>query len=671
MDSLSELSFFAMRPCCNCAYADLCYGTAMIAELGHIALIMALFVAGAQTVVPLIGVYRDKLSLTKFSVPAAKLQGVLLGLSFFALTLVFVGSDFSVKLAASHSHSAKPLLYKISGVWGNHEGSILLWMVMLSGFGALFAMRSGALPDKFRAITLAVQGALGVGFLSFILFTSNPFERLNPVPVDGQGLNPLLQDPGLAIHPPLLYVGYVGFSLAFSMSIAALILGKVDKDFAGWLRPWTLAAWSFLTLGITMGSIWAYYELGWGGWWMWDPVENVSFMPWLIGTALIHSIMVLERRPSLAHWTVLLAITAFSLSLIGTFVVRSGILVSVHAFAVDPQRGVYLLALLGLATGGALTLYAIRAKTLFSQSGFNRLSKDGGLVLNNILLAVATLTVFLGTFYPVFIEAISRNKISVGAPYFDLTFAPIMAVLIIFMGAAPLLSWSRGHWGQLKSLGYKALMIFLVILAAAFVADINLLGAFGLALGIYLAKSVVHIISKRLRWNEKTQAHSARLARKQPAQFWGFVLAHMGLAIFTLGAVTMSVWSQDTIGRVKPGEALTVAGYEFTLGQPEGGRQDNYEFLRAPVVITKAEKPVKTLTTSQRFYPVRNMVTTEAGFHFSPAVTLFAAIGEGTPQEGYILRAHYQPLVTWIWFGAILMALGGFVSLLRRREEAA
>ncbi len=631
----------------------------MIAELGHFLLILALCVALAQAVLPAIGARQDNASLMQFGRRAAGLQCVLLAASFFALILVFVGSDFTVKLAALHSHSAKPLLYKISGVWGNHEGSILLWTLMIGIYSACFAKSKQALPDKLRALTLACQGALSVGFIAFILFTSNPFERLSPAPIDGNGLNPLLQDPGLAIHPPMLYLGYVGFSIAFSMAIAALILGKVDKDWAKWLRPWTLTAWSFLTLGITLGSIWAYYELGWGGWWMWDPVENVSFMPWLLGTALIHSIMVLERRTGLAHWTVLLAISAFSLSLIGTFVVRSGVLVSVHAFAVDPARGVFILMLLLAATGGALSLYAMRAKTLFAPAEFERISKDGGLVLNNILLATATLTVFLGTFYPLFIDAIQGNQISVGAPYFDATFAPIMTVLIIFMGAAPLLRWRQARVSELKSLRPSLIIIAISIIAAIIIFRKFALGFIGLALAAYLAASSIIALGRRTKWK-------AASLTKQPASFWGFFLAHMGVAIFTAGAVTMSSWSYEAIGRIKPNETLRNSGYEFTLQIPATGLRENYEYLGADVIVTKNGKPVKTLYTEQRFYPVRNMVTTEAGFHFTPAITVFAAIGEGNNKDGYVLRANYQPLVTWIWFGAILMALAGFISLLSR-----
>jgi len=645
----------------------------MIAEIGHFALILALFVAAAQAVLPATGVRKDNAALMAFGRRAALLQCALLAAAFFALTLVFIGSDFSVKLAASHSHSAKPLIYKISGVWGNHEGSILLWTLMIGIYTACFARTRQPLPEKLRALTLACQGALLVGFIAFILFTSNPFERLSPAPLDGNGLNPLLQDPGLAIHPPMLYLGYVGFSIAFSMAVAALLLGKVDKDWAKWLRPWTLTAWSFLTLGITLGSVWAYYELGWGGWWMWDPVENVSFMPWLLGTALIHSIMVLERRTGLAHWTVLLAISTFSMSLIGTFVVRSGILVSVHAFAVDPARGVFILLLLLAAAGGALTLYAMRAKTLFAPAEFERISKDGGLVLNNILLATACFTVFLGTFYPLFIDAVQSKQISVGAPYFEATFAPIMTVLIIFMGAAPLLKWRRADLSELKIMRPSLIIIALGLGLSILLFKSMALGILGLALAAYLAASSIAALGRRVQWK-------AELIRKQPASFWGFFIAHFGVAVLTAGAVAMSSWSHEKIGRIKPHETLTNSGYEFTLSEPISGLRDNYEYLGAKIDVTRAGKPVKTLYSEQRFYPVRNMVTTEAGFHFTLGATVFAAIGEGNNKDGYILRANYQPLVTWIWLGAFLMALAGFISLLggakprearQARDEAA
>lgn len=626
----------------------------MIAEVGHFLFILAFVTAMAQAVLPMIGAQKNNTALMAFGDRAAAIQFGLMAACFVALTYTFLISDFSVKLAASHSHTAKPLLYKISGVWGNHEGSILLWAVMLSLYGYLFATFSKRLPADLRARTLAVQGILAVGFMSFILFTSNPFERLFPVPADGSGLNPLLQDPGLAIHPPLLYMGYVGYSLAFSMAVAALISGKIDRDWARALKPWSLISWSFLTLGIAMGSLWAYYELGWGGWWMWDPVENVSFMPWLIGTALMHSIIVMERRQSLAHWTVLLAITSFSLSLVGTFVVRSGVLVSVHAFAVDPARGVYILGLLILATAAALILYALRAKTLVRKADFDRVSREGGLVLNNLLLATATATVFLGTFYPLFMDAMTGDKISVGAPYFDLTFAPIMSVLIIFMGAAPLLKWQGDSLAKLKRFGLISGVVAVMIIALAGIFGKSVLGGVGLALAAYLGYGALKAFRKR----------GPLSALPRPAKFGviGFSLGHLGMAVFTAGAVIMSVWADDTIGRIKPGESLEVAGYTFTLKEIDGGIENNYSFRRGLVDVDYKGRTIDVLQTEQRFYPVREMITTEAGFHFEFWGTVFTAIGEGTPEDGYIVRANYQPAVVWIWLGAFLMALAGFLS---------
>ena len=634
----------------------------MIAELGHFALILALLTALAQGILPMVGARRDDVRFMEFGDRAAKILFILIALSFAALTATFIQSDFSVKLAASHSHTMKPFLYKISGVWGNHEGSILLWTLMLTLYGALIPVFGKNLPPSLKARALAVQGLLAFGFLAFILFTSNPFERLNPVPPNGLGLNPLLQDPGLAIHPPFLYMGYVGFSVAFSFSVAALIEGKVDALWARWLRPWVLTAWSFLTLGIMLGSLWAYYELGWGGWWMWDPVENVSFMPWLAGTALLHSIMVLGTRHKLANWTVLLGISAFSLSLIGTFVVRSGVLVSVHAFAVDPARGVFILALLMAATGGALTLYALRAKTLKGAGGFEPLSREGGLILNNLLLATACATVFIGTFYPLFMDAMTGDKISVGKPYFDLTFAPVMLLLILFMGAAPLLKWKSGSWKSLNSFAKRALPVLLMIILMTIFIGKSVFGALGLAAAAYLAFGTLFALARKTQ-NFKTW-------RAQPAAVYGFVLAHLGIAAFTAGAVAMSVWAKDDIGRLKVGESLNVANYEFTLKTVAPGKRENYQYLAATIDVNKNGRAVKTLRTEQRFYPVREMFTTEAGFHFTLGPTVFAAISEGNPRDGWIVRANYHPLVTWIWLGALLMALGGFTSLADRRLRA-
>ena len=624
------------------------------------ALIVALLVAALQAGLPMLGAHRNHMRLMRLGDHAAIIQCALILVSFILLTVTFLTSDFSVKLAATHSHSAKPLLYKISGVWGNHEGSMLLWILMLSVFGALMPVFGGHLPRRLKARALAVQGLLGAGFLSFLLFTSNPFERLANVPVDGQGLNPLLQDPGLAIHPPFLYLGYVGFSMAFSFSVAALIEGQIDAVWARWLRPWVLLAWSFLTLGIAMGSLWAYYELGWGGWWMWDPVENVSFMPWLAGTALLHSVLVLGTRHIMASWTILLGIATFSLSLIGTFVVRSGVLVSVHAFAVDPARGMFILILLALATGGALTLYALRAGTLRANSGFAPISREGGLVLNNVLLIAACTTVFLGTFYPLIIDGLTGEKISVGAPYFDLTFAPIMCLLIGIMAFAPLFKWHSDRFVRLKKPIFLGLVSLLVVAALTAIFGKSVLG--GLALGL----SAMLIIGTLYAVYQRTGGSWVRL-RAQTAATYGFLLGHLGIAVFTIGVTFMSVWAKDDVARLKAGEKISVAGYDFAFTDISEGVRDNYQYLSGRFDVSSSGKFVTRLASERRFYPVRGMITTEAGFRLSPVDTVFVAISEGNRETGWIVRAYYHPFVVWIWLGTLMMALAGFVSLFDRR----
>ena len=624
------------------------------------ALVLAFCVAILQAVLPLFGAHRNQARLMEFGDRAAIGQFLLLAFSFAALTSVFVASDFSVKLAALHSHSAKPLLYKISGVWGNHEGSILLWVLMMAGYGAAVPIFGKGLPPQLKARAIAIQALVAAGFLAFILFTSNPFERLNPVPIDGNGLNPILQDPGLAFHPPFLYLGYVGFSLPFSFAVAALIEGRVDAVWAKWLRPWVLTAWSFLTIGITLGSFWAYYELGWGGWWMWDPVENVSFMPWLAGTALLHSILVLGTRHSLAGWTVLLAITTFALSLIGTFVVRSGILVSVHAFAVDPERGVFLLLLLGIATGGALSLYAMRAHTLRDATPFEASSRDGALVMNNLLLTAALATVFLGTFYPIFIDAINGSKISVGAPYFDLTFTPIMCLLILFMGIGPMLKWRKDTLRRLRRPMSIILALAAVIMLATLIFGKSVLGALALGLAAWLAGGTVLAVGRKAKWSRTG-------LRAQPASTWGFAGAHMGLAMFTAAVTLMSVWGTTDIGTLKVGDDLSLGKYTYTLSDVGGGQRDNYSFLAGEISVTKNGRDVTTLSTERRFYPVRNQVTTEAGLHLSFGQTLFASIGEGDPESGFVVQVYRHPYVVWIWLSALLMALSGFTALADKR----
>ena len=632
----------------------------MFGEAGHILLILAFIVAVLQAVVPLAGAKRGHVRAMQFADRAALAQAALLVLSFMALTVVFLTSDFSVELAARHSHSAKPLLYKISGVWGNHEGSMLLWIVILALYGAAVPLFGKGLPLSLRAHALSVQGALGAGFMAFLIFTSNPFTRLFPAAVDGLGLNPLLQDPGLALHPPLLYIGYVGFSIAFSFAVAALLEGRVDAVWARWLRPFVLFAWSFLTLGITVGSIWAYYELGWGGWWAWDPVENVSFLPWLAGTALLHSILTLQQRHSFAHWTVLLAISTFSLSMIGTFVVRSGVLVSVHAFAVDPERGVFILALLLGFTGAALGIYALRASTLVQRTPITLISREGGLVTNNLLLVAATATVFLGTFYPLFIEALTGEKISVGAPYFDRVFAPMMIALIGIMAFAPMLKWRADTLSRYRrTLSISALAV-LGVGILTFVFGRSVLGAISLGFAAWLILGTIATVFHRTRFDP-------RRLRAQPAGTWGFVLAHLGVAVFTIGVTIMSVGAKDDIGRLASGDSLTVQDYTFTLDQLSTGARDNFQFLRGDVSVTRDGDRIAQLRTERRFYPVREMFTSEAGFRPSLGAILFVSIGEDNSTDSVIMRAYYQPGVAWIWIGALMMALAGFVSLIDQR----
>lgn len=633
----------------------------MLIEFGHFTLILALFVALAQGVFPLVGVYRNRQDLMFVGDRAAKLLFLLLSVSMMTLILSFLASDFSVKLAADHSHSAKPFLYKISGVWGNHEGSILLWTFMLALYGALIPIFGKYLPPSLKARAVAVQGLMTVGFIAFIIFTSNPFERLNPVPIDGNGLNPILQDPGLAIHPPLLYLGYVGFSVAFSFSIAALLEGRVDASWAKWVRPWVLVAWSFLTLGITMGSLWAYYELGWGGWWMWDPVENVSFMPWLVGTALLHSIRVLETRHKLANSTILLGITAFSLSLIGTFVVRSGVLVSVHAFSVDPKRGVFILALLMVTIGSALTLYALRAKTLKGAGNFVALSREGGLIMNNLLLLTATTTVFLGTFYPLMIDAISGAKLSVGQPYFEATFAPIMMFLILFMGGGPSLKWNGEGIRKLRRFALLSLAIIAVVTGLTYLFGRSVLGGIGLGFAAYLVFGTVFAVARR--------SHNFRSLRQQPASTFSFALSHLGVAVFMTGVVSMSVWSKESMEILKPGESLHVGKYEFAMKSVTPGKIENYQYIEALITVSKGSRYITTLRPERRFYPIRGMITSEAGFHFTPGPTLFVSIGEGDKNIGWAVRANFHPFVIWIWIGAFLMSMSGFLSLVGERRK--
>ena len=641
----------------------------MVAEAGHFALILALLVALLQTIVPLIGAQRQDAEAMAFGSYAAITQFLAISVAFGCLTHAFVTSDFSVAVVAANSHTLKPMLYKVAGVWGNHEGSMLLWVLILALFGAAVASAGANLPETLKANTLAVQGAISLGFLAFIIFTSNPFARLDPAPLDGNGLNPILQDPGLAFHPPFLYLGYVGFSIAFSFSAAALIEGKVDACWARWVRPWVLAAWCFLTIGITLGSAWAYYTLGWGGWWFWDPVENASFMPWLSGTALLHSALVVERRNALASWTILLGILTFTLSLIGTFLVRSGVLTSVHAFATDPTRGIFILLLIVAATGGSLVLYAIRMPSLKQGSPFSIVSRESSLTLNNVILTVACATVFLGTFYPLVVDLIGRDKISVGPPYYNMTFLPIMIPLLLAMAVGPMLKWKRDSLpealAKLRPAAVAAAVAFIGVLIWSF--GKNALAAFAMALAAWLVVGSLINLALRLKIGSVPFATSLNLARTIPRAFFGLVLAHGGMGLTVMGIAGMSTWATETIQIVKPGGTISLSGYDVKLASVKTVPGPNYEAERALFEVTRNGRRVTELISERRFYPVREQQTIVAGIRTNLLSNIYVVLGDSNGEAGWAVRLYYHPLVPWIWLGALTMALGGFVSLSDRR----
>ena len=641
----------------------------MIVEIGHFALILALCVAVTQAAVPMIGAHQNDRGWMAVAGPTAVAQLGLLLISFFALMYAYVTSDFSVKNVAENSNSLKPMIYKISGVWGNHEGSMLLWVLILALFGAIVAGFGRNLPPGLKARTLAVQALVSVGFLLFIILTSNPFERLVPAPIDGRGLNPLLQDPGLALHPPILYAGYVGFSISFSFAVAALIEGKVDAAWARWVRPWTLLAWLFLTAGIALGSWWAYYELGWGGWWYWDPVENASFMPWLVGTALLHSAIVVEKRDALKSWTILLAILTFSLSLIGTFLVRSGVLTSVHAFATDPERGVFILLLLVIAIGGSLALYAWRAPQLQSGGLFQPISREGGLVLNNLLLTTSAATVFLGTLYPLFLEAFGGDKVSVGPPFFNATFITLMVPLVIALGVGPLLPWKRADLGGVLArlkLAFAAALI-LTLITAYLTWGKSVFGAMGIGIAVWLGASVLVEFGERIGFGRVSLSDSVKRAIGLPRAAWGRTLAHFGLAVTVAGVTGAGLWQVESIQIMRPGDKVDVSGYEFTFEGAENVRGPNYGAERGTFTVRDDGQVVAELSGERRRYFVSGDETTEAGIHTTAMYDLYAVLGEPNGKGGWTTRLYYKPLVPWLWLGSIIMVLGGIVSLTDRR----
>ena len=641
----------------------------MIAEIGHYALILALGVAIVQMVLPVIGTrFRDP-QLTAVAVPAAQAEFILIGVAFIALMTAYVTSDFSVANVWQNSHSAKPLLYKISGVWGNHEGSMVLWVLILALFGAAVATFGTNLPRQLQANVLAVQGSIAVAFLIFIITTSNPFVRLDPAPFDGQGLNPVLQDPALAFHPPFLYAGYVGFSMAFSFAVAALIDGRIDAAWARWVRPWTLAAWMCLTLGIAMGSWWAYYELGWGGFWFWDPVENASFMPWLAGTALLHSSLVMEKRDALKVWTILLAIITFSLSLMGTFLVRSGVLTSVHAFAVDPARGIVILGIMAVFIGGAFALFAWRAP-LLSQGGlFAPISREGSLVLNNLLLTVACAAVFVGTLYPLALEAVTGEKISVGPPFFNLTFVPLIVPLLIAVPFGPLLAWKRGDlFAAAQRLMVAAIVsLGVMIIVLALNQKGPWLAPLGIGLGVWLIMGAATEIAYRVKLFDASWSESWRRARNLPRAAYGSALAHAGVGLMVIGLVATTAWRVERIEALSPGGTLDIAGYQLTFEGVAPRQGPNYQERVARFAVTRGGSPVTELMPSKRAFAVEKSATTEAGIHNSWRGDLYVVLGDELKNGAYSIRVYFNPLVRLIWIGALVMFFGGGVSLSDRR----
>ena len=638
----------------------------MLPELGHFALILAACLSLTLAVVPLLGVTWRIGGWIALARPAAMGQLFFMVVAYGILTTCFLQHDFSVLYVASNSNTHLPTVYLIAGVWGSHEGSLLLWALILSLWTAAVALFSQKLPAELVARVLSVMGAVAVGFLLFILFTSNPFERLFPAPFEGRDLNPLLQDPGMAIHPPMLYMGYVGFSVAFAFAIAALMNGKLDAAWVRWTRPWTTTAWLFLTCGIVLGSWWAYYELGWGGWWFWDPVENASFMPWLVGTALIHSLSATEKRGMFKNWTILLSVFAFSLSLLGTFLVRSGVLTSVHAFASDPARGIFILVFLAVVVGGSLTLFAIQAPKIKSEGHFELVSRDALLLTNNILLVATTATILLGTLYPLVIDALGLGKISVGPPYFNGVFIPLTAPLAFLVGIGVLTRWRQDSVQRLGQLVMLPLGVSLLVgLALALFAEPFTWSAFiGLSLAVWTTVGVVLGIYDRLRHKpRKWQA-----LKNQPLGIWAMSVAHLGIAVFIVGVTLVSTYSQEKDVRLAPNESLYLAGYDFHFHGVQAIEGVNYDASQGHFTITQHQQTVAELYPQKRIYRASSMPMTEAGIDAGVTRDLFVALGEPLGDEGaWALRIYYKPFVRWIWMGGVLMALGGLLAVMDKR----
>lgn len=640
----------------------------MIPEYGHFALILALCLSVLQSVLPLVGAWRRSTSLMSLARPLAAGQLLFIFIAFILLCVVFVQSDFSVVLAAKHSNTLLPMAYKISAVWGNHEGSLLLWVLILAMWTAAVAIFSRQLPLEMLARVLSVMGMISVGFLAFLLFTSNPFERqLFSVPLEGADLNPLLQDFGLIIHPPMLYFGYVGFSVAFAFAIAALSTGRLDAAWARWSRPWANIAWAFLTVGIVLGSWWAYYELGWGGWWFWDPVENASFMPWLVGTALIHSLAATEKRGVFKSWTVLLSIFAFSLSLLGTFLVRSGVLTSVHSFAADPERGIFILGFLAIVVGGSLTLYAFRAPTVASRAGFAWLSRETLLMINNIVLLVAMLTVLFGTLFPLFMDALGYGKYSVGPPYFNAVFVPLMAIVFVFMGLGPASRWKKTNAVFLRD---RVMMAAVASVICGLVFPLLYGESYNIATALVVCFAAWLILSMVVDIRDKTQSASSfgQGLSRLPRAYYGMVLGHIGMAICALGVCLTSQYSIERDLRMLPDDSANLAGYTFQFKGTREIEGPNYNGDEGIVVITKAGEAVAELNPQKRRYHAqKGQIMTEADIYPGLWQDLYVAMGEPLADGAWALRLHYKPFVRWMWLGGVIMALGAVLAATDKR----
>jgi cytochrome c-type biogenesis protein CcmF len=639
----------------------------MIPELGHFSLIIALFLALALGVLPILGAARNNAVLMGLARPLAFGQFVFIALAFAALAYSFLHNDFSVLYVAEHSNSGLPLHYRFAAIWGGHEGSLLLWVTMLSVWAAAVATFSNHLPEEMVARVLGVMGLIAVGFILFMLFTSNPFDRLLPAAADGQELNPLLQDPGLVIHPPMLYMGYVGFSVAFAFAIAALLGGKLDATWARWSRPWTTVAWVFLTTGVMLGSWWAYYELGWGGWWFWDPVENASFMPWLVGTALMHSLAVTEKRGAFKSWTVLLAIAAFSLSLLGTFLVRSGVLTSVHSFATDPKRGVFILSFLVIVIGSSLLLFAWRAPRIGLGGKFDMVSRESMLLSNNVLLSVAAASVFIGTLYPLFMDALGMGKLSVGAPYFEAVFVPLMALAILMMGLGALARWKQSSVPELAKRvrwGFAAAVILAVLLPFIFKHWTPMI-AFGLLLAFWVIASLV--VSLQQRWSG--QGTFIQRVRNQSLSYYGMQLAHLGVAVFIIGVTVVKGYETERDVRMNVGDTVNAGGYMFSFDGVRDVQGPNYMATEAHFTVTRDGKRVTELLPQKRHYNASGMPMTEAAIDTGLFRDLYVSMGEPieNTNNAWAVRVYYKPFVVWIWVGCLLMALGGALAISDRR----